>query len=388
LDILKRTLKTEAVSIQQKESGTDIWDLMEGTIIGTENGKVFKTIVKYPFGFQVGNHAVQIPSIHDIILQWAKIKGLDFTAEDILFLDTETTGLAGGTGTLVFLAGLGFIEENAVVIEQYFLSDPAFENGFLELVVEKARNFKIVISFNGKSFDTNLLETRCIMQNIDFSWKNIPHIDLLPLARRLWKHQLESCALESLEYYILGSLRDSSQDIWGGHIPQVYFHYLDTHNAEEIVNIFNHNRSDILSMPVLLHLISDELDFPNTRKTHTEIDLFAVGRLYEDMGFAQISSEIYEYLLGEENLPVAKQLSFLYKREQQLEKALKLWEMAAEKGELYAIRELAVFAEHSSKNAGQALNWVEKALSLLENVEDEKAILDWVKRKDRLLKKK
>jgi uncharacterized protein len=256
-------------------------------------------------------------------------------------------------------------------------------------VVERARHSKIIVSFNGKSFDTNLLETRCIMQGINFSWKKIPHLDLLPLARRLWKHHLETCALESLEYYILGSMRDSAQDIWGGHIPQVYFHYLDTHNAEEIVNIFNHNRSDILSMPVLLHLISDELETPHTRKTHTEFDLFAVGRLYEEMGDTQTAIDIYESMLSNENMPVTRQLSYLYKREQKLEEALKLWEMAAEKGELYAIRELAIFAEHSGKNAKEALEWVEKALYFIENDsnENEKVLADWMKRKERLLKK-
>lgn len=389
IDILKRSFQKEEKPKNVKETGNDIWDLMEGTLIKTSYGTVFKASITYPFGHKVGKHSVQSPSIHNLIRKWAKLKDLDFSPADMLFLDTETTGLAGGTGTYVFMVGMGFIQDDSVCIEQYFLSDLSFEKGLLEQVVERAKNSKIIVSFNGKSFDTNLLETRCILQGIDFSWKKIPHLDLLPLARRLWKHHLETCALESLEYYILGSMRDSSQDIWGGHIPQVYFHYLDTHNAEEIVNIFNHNRSDILSMPVLVHLISDELETPHTRKTHTEFDLFAVGRLYEEMGDTQTATSIYESMLNTENLPVTKQLSYLYKRELQLEKALKLWEMAAEKGELYAIRELAIFAEHSGKSAKEALKWVEKALYFIENDsnENEKVLADWNKRKERLLKK-
>ncbi len=390
LDILKRSYPKEQKVQKPKETGNDIWDMMEGELIETQYGSVFKASISFPFGFEVGKHKVQSPAVHDLIRKWAKLKDIDFTPEEMLFLDTETTGLSGGTGTYVFMVGMGFIRENSVVIEQYFLSNLGYEKGMLEQVVERARKFQIIVSFNGKSFDTNLLETRCILQGVDFSWKRIPHLDLLPLARRLWKHQLESCALESLEYYILGSMRDSSQDIWGGHIPQVYFHYLDTHNAEEIVNIFNHNRSDILSMPVLLHLISDELEVPHSRQTHTEFDLFAVGRLYEEMGETQTAIDIYETMLSTDNTAVLKQLSFLFKKEQQLEKALKLWEEAAEKGELFAIRELAIFAEHTGKNAGEALKWVEKALYYLENDsnENEKVLIDWNKRKDRLLRRK
>jgi uncharacterized protein len=389
IDILKRSITKVQQTKKAIETGNDIWDLMEGNLLKTEHGSVFKATATYPFGHKVGKHTVQSPAVHDLIRKWAKLKDIDFKPGEMLFLDTETTGLAGGTGTYVFMVGLGFIREDSVCIEQYFLSDLSFEKGLLEQVVERVRKSKIIVSFNGKSFDTNLLETRCIMQGINFSWKKIPHLDLLPLARRLWKHQLESCALESLEYYILGSMRDSSQDIWGGHIPQVYFHYLDTHNAEEIVNIFNHNRSDILSMPVLLHLISDELEVPHTRKTHTEFDLFAVGRLYEEMGATQSATDIYKSMLSTENMPVKRQLSYLYKREQKLEEALKLWEEAAEKGELFAIRELAIFAEHTGKNAKEALEWVEKALYFIENDsnENEKVLADWNKRKERLLKK-
>jgi tetratricopeptide (TPR) repeat protein len=287
--------------------------------------------------------------------------------------------------------GLGYFKGNEFQIEQFFLPDYGSEKAFLEKLIELASGFELIVSFNGKSFDINLLHTRTIMQNIAFEWKTIPHLDLLPLARRLWKHELESCALESLEYYILGSLRQAEMDIWGGHIPQVYFNYLDTRNADEVVNIFYHNRSDILSMPVLLHLISLELHEPHAGETRTKFDLFAVGRLYEEMGETCAAIDIYTHLLQNENVlkTVRQQLSALYKKEKQVEKALPLWQAACLDNEIYALQEMAIQLEHQDKNPAQALELVEKAIALLQTdtQSNSRELEKWQKRQQRLHKK-
>src|SRR4051794_13065804 len=151
--------------------------------------------------------------------------------ERLVLLDTETTGLAGGTGTHVFLVGLGFLASEpdgatSFVVRQYFLRQLREERALLHALGATLADFGVLVSFNGKSFDWPLLTTRFIMQRLGphrdgRAW---PHLDLLHPSRRVWKHRLPSCSLGTLEQEILGVRRDS--DVPGALIPELYFRYL------------------------------------------------------------------------------------------------------------------------------------------------------------------
>jgi len=127
--------------------------------------------------------------------------------EGFVFLDTETTGLAGGTGTFAFLIGLDASMAMISKLSQYFMRDPAEESALLAAVAEFIHPCQALVTFNGKSFDVPLLNTRYTLQAISSPFANLSHVDLLPLARRLWRDRLPSRALGYLETSILGAKR-------------------------------------------------------------------------------------------------------------------------------------------------------------------------------------
>jgi uncharacterized protein YprB with RNaseH-like and TPR domain len=170
------------------------------------------------------------------------------------FLDTETTGLAGGTGTCAFLIGVGSIESAGFRLRQFFMRDYCEEASVLSRLAEHLSQFEVLITYNGKAFDQPLLETRFRMARAARDpFGRMEHLDLLFGARRLWKLRLESCRLVDLEHQILGVERTG--DLPGELIPYVYFEYLRTKAAFRLVPIFHHNAIDILSLACLTAIV-------------------------------------------------------------------------------------------------------------------------------------
>jgi len=173
------------------------------------------------------------------------------------FLDTETTGLAGGTGTYAFLIGVGTIESAGFRLRQFFMRDYGEEASMLWRLEEHLAQFDVLITYNGKAYDQPLLETRFRMARRAGAprhpFDRLLHLDLLFGARRLWKLRLESCRLVDLEYQILGVERQG--DLPGEMIPYVYFEYLRSKRAFELVPIFHHNAIDILSLACLTAIV-------------------------------------------------------------------------------------------------------------------------------------
>lgn len=184
----------------------------------------------------------------DINLYNRKEKSKNYYLSDMLFFDTETTGLSG-SGVYVFLCSFGYFKSNVFVIEQFFMEDFSDESFMLEHVREKLKTFPILVSFNGKSFDLKRLSDRFIMNRIRINF-DMPHIDLFYPSRRIWKKHLPNCKLSTIEQKILKIYRKS--DVSGEDIPQIYFDYIDGNRDELIYRVFNHNAQDILSLPILL----------------------------------------------------------------------------------------------------------------------------------------
>lgn len=200
-------------------------------------------------------------------------------AADCVFLDTETTGLSQGAGTLVFMVGIGWVTAQGVEVRQYFLRDPGEEVAMLTALDEAVQGKRALVTFNGRHFDVPLLAGRYRLNRIRSALTRLPNLDLLLPARRLWRRRVGSCALGSLEQSILGVQR-TGKDIPGALIPQVYNDYLHSGDARDIVRVFYHNQIDILSMVMLLARQLAIFDAPEGAALPAQ-DWLSLARYYE-----------------------------------------------------------------------------------------------------------
>jgi uncharacterized protein len=298
---------------------------------------------------------------------------------DFVFLDTETTGLAGA-GTLAFMVGVGFFESRqrpegdlaetgAFVVRQFFLRDHEDEPAMLQFLDELLADKAGLITFNGRTFDLPLLNNRYLMNRLSGQLMEMPHIDLLPPSRRLWKSRLGSCALGSLEQNLLG-LHRAHEDVPGWLIPTIYFNYLRTGDAREVGRIFYHNRMDMLSMVTLASRIWRYFDRPDEGEA---LDLLSLGRWQADLGLVdQAESTIRRALEGDLPLESYHQalhrLGLLYKQTGRREEATIVWQQIAFSSidDVSAHIELAKHFEWHQIDVASALFWTQQALELVD----------------------
>ncbi len=299
----------------------------------------------------------------------------EYTSSDALFLDTETTGLAGGTGTMAFLIGLGWFEEGHFQVRQILARDFGEEKAALTYLKEIAARKKFLVTFNGKAFDVNLLSTRFILNRIQSDLAGLPHLDLLHPSRRILGHRLINCRLATLEEEILGVRREG--DIPGWEIPQRYFDWLRRRDPRLLAGIFEHNRLDVISMATLTAHLVDVLTANALAQHAHEDDYLAAARLLLQKsnreGAQKILDTFREDSCPEFSTHSKKTLSQLYKRTGRLEEAAQIWmQMAAcEPYEFYAISEMAKYLEHHIRDYIRAKNMVENALSGKNSFSDE-----------------
>lgn len=277
------------------------------------------------------------------------------------FIDTETTGLAGGTGTYVFLVGIGYFADESFHLWQFFMRDYDEEAAMLQYLGEAIQRFSGIVSFNGRTFDVPLLENRFSLARLRSPILDLSHLDLLLPARHLWRARLTSCALSSLEREILGVRRDQ-RDIPGFLIPNIYFDYVRTRDVREISRVFYHNAQDILSLVILASQICSLAQAPERGLTMEAVDLLSLGRLYERMGLSVETEQAYRHALRHPSDPEIKaticyHLSFLYKRTGRWEQAIELWRAMKDSGwgGVLPYVELAKYYEHRSGDHHYAL---------------------------------
>lgn len=192
------------------------------------------------------------------------------------FLDTETSGLAGGAGVYAFLIGVGSIDEQGFRVRQFFMRDFADERSLLAGLDRYLARFDTLITYNGKTYDVPLLEGRYRMARARSPFERLAHLDLLHGARRLWKPRLDRCRLIDLENRILGLEREG--DLPGEMIPYCYFDYLRTHQAFQLVPIFHHNVMDIVSLACLTAVVPFAFRAPETAELRHGADLVGLAR--------------------------------------------------------------------------------------------------------------
>ncbi len=365
---------TAGLPAPQTESGHGIGSVLDGSVLTTGLGETFVYEEHYAADYRHGLAPIQLGAPLTVVSAWAadpRLSSLDLSS--FIFLDTETSGLAGGTGTYAFLVGAARFIEGEFVLKQFFMRDPAEEPALLEALAEFLAPGQALVTFNGKAFDAPLLTTRYTLHSLPIPFKDFAHLDLLPLSRRLWRARLESRALKYLEENILQAPR-TSEEVPGYEIPWLYFDYLRTGDARPLKGVFYHNAMDVVAMAGLLNYVATMLADPFHEGIEHALDVISIARLFEDLGQWDTAARLFERglqmtLTESDFWEAVRRLSVLQKRRGDFDEALRLWEQAATQGHIYAHIELAKYYEHRCRDPKSALQWTLSALDDLQRAD-------------------
>ncbi len=297
-----------------------------------------------------------------------------------LFLDTETTGLAGGTGTYAFLIGLAWWDAGGLQVEQFIMRDFAEEHAILHELAARMAERPVLVTYNGKAFDWPLLDTRFRMTRAIAPPKPAAHLDLLHPARALWKLRLGSVRLVDLERNVLDPARlgwHRADDISSALIPQFYFDYLRGGPPGPLARVVRHNQMDLRGLAALFGKINRLLSGLNPECDETpSLDLFGLSRFLQRRGDStrahSTCSQALELGLPPEFQPHAQRdLAVMAKRHGDHAKAVVLWENLAagrsqdQEIEIYACEQLAIHHEGREKDPLRALQFARLAVEKL-----------------------
>lgn len=269
--------------------------------------------------------------------------------EDLVFMDTETSGLAGGTGTLAFLLGLGRIEAGMLRVRQFFLTGFGGEPALLHAAREWLPGGGCLVTFNGKCFDAPLLAARYRLAALEDPFSPLRHIDLLYPTRRAFGRAWTDCRLQTAEQRLLAFAR--SGDIPGWEVPESWFEFVRAGVTHRLPAILEHNRWDLVSLAALLPLLAHLHDAPD----QAEADVLAIARnrlRQGDEGTAYRQLNARQHRLDE---PGLLELARLHRRRNEWTEAVVLWERLAEGGSLEALEHLAKYHEHVRHDCTEAL---------------------------------
>jgi len=360
----------------QRRESFPIEQVLSGSFRETDHGPVFVAEKRYPLDHRHGQATLGLSSPLQAIARWAGDPRLpDTDHQRFAFVDTETTGLSGGTGTYAFLVGVGRYDGAAFHLTQFFMRDPGEEPALLDALYKLLEPCTVLVTYNGKAFDMPLLKSRYVATRYlpgedVLPWEKATHLDLLPLARRLWRARLPGCALGQIETYILGLSR-AGEDVPGWQVPGLYFDFLRSGDARPLQNVFYHNAVDILSLAALLSHVARLLADPTEDDVHHDIDFVEMGKFFEHVGDVEMAMHLYDRALlnnlsGRPYHEAVERLSFAHKRQGNLREARALWRTAAQAGQLYAYIELAKYYEHRRRDYAEATRWAKEALAQVE----------------------
>jgi uncharacterized protein len=309
----------------------------------------------------------------------------------LLFLDTETTGLAGGTGTYVFLVGAGFFDGDGFEVRQYFMRDLDEEPALLAGLDALFRQFDGFVTYNGAGFDLPLLETRFVLARRRFPVAAL-HLDLLAPARRLWGRWLEDCRLATLEQRVLRFTREG--DVPGALIPSLYFDYLRRKTPGALPRVFDHNRHDVLSLAALTGWVTGALVRAPLLDVHPE-ELAGLGRLWEsadlERGLACYRMALERGLENPGRERVLLTVARVEKRRARWQEARACWEAVIAGNHRFDPRpweEIAKLDEHRRRDYVAARAVVETALTRAQQAQASAIVLAaFEHRRERLVRR-
>jgi uncharacterized protein len=366
--------KVEALAEQRQAGASEIDTVVPGTVVGDAEDGFYLVRTEFPLdaehgGMTLGDVLHAVPE--RLALAACDEEMEDFDAASAVFIDTETTGLAGGTGTVAFLVGAGYFVDDVFRLDQCFMRDFDDEEPILRHLDGIFANCGTVVSYNGKSFDVPLLRTRFIQNRIPFRLDSAVHFDLVHAARRFWKLRLQDCSLGNVERAVLGTERHD--DVPSHEIPQLWLDYLRSRDARKLDRVFYHHKTDILSLVTLTARLSQALAGPEGEGfDHVEDRLSLVRVYFRQKRFEDVLSAADRLLESETNTTLRADalglLAHACKRLQQwtrMESALTLLLDEAPR-DLTARLELAKLYEHRLRNLPQAESVCVETLTLLE----------------------
>jgi uncharacterized protein YprB with RNaseH-like and TPR domain len=357
---------------ERAESHAFIQDLMSGEVVSTIHGEHFETEKLWERHRRHGSMDISdLAELPEDLLEQLSDGAIGRShPTKWAFLDTETTGLAGGTGTYAFLIGVGSIEAGGFRLRQFFMRDYGEEASQLHRLAEYLAPFDVLVTYNGKAYDQPLLETRFRMVRARHPFDRMEHLDLLFGARRLWKRRLESCRLVDLENQILGVERQG--DLPGEMIPYCYFGYLRTQRAFDLVPIFHHNAIDILSLACLTAIVPFAFRSPESAELRHGADFVGLAGWVEKAGRREEAVRLLRRAV-EMGLPDALLFKTLWdiaameKRLGRPDAALAVFTELATARNPYRVRALEALArhyEHRERNYAMALEMTRTAREL------------------------
>ncbi len=325
---------------------TDLAHRLGGIIIAPGLIRVDRLIA---FGETHGTTAI----VHDIASSLAYFGH----ASDAVFMDTETTGLAGGTGTAVFLIGLGRLTDAGLVVRQYFLTGFSGEQALLESSADFVGSAASLVTFNGKSFDAPLLATRYRLAGIADPFARLPHFDLLHATRRAYAGRWENCRLQTAERELLGFRR--SDDLPGAEAPMAWFEWVRFGIHQRLPALLRHNHWDVVSLAALTSRLAAAYQEPAPHHANVlAVARHKAGTGGEDAAYAHLLE--HRELLDERGL---LSLARLARDRQDWNTATGIWGTLAEQGNMEALERLAKYHEHQARDLSAALAFTERLLA-------------------------
>lgn len=287
----------------------------------------------------------------------------------VAWLDTETTGLAGGTGTYVFLVGIAAVDDGQFGLTQYFLRDIGGEIEMLEALAEHLGQFDALVTFNGSRFDLPLLQTRFLLSRLPCDFDVREHLDVMSLARRLWYRRLGGYSMALLEQMVLKV--DRFVDVSGWMIPSLYVQFLQTGDMDAMEPVFAHNAADVLSL-LSLHGLTGEM-ITRPRQTRVAVDWSGLGHLLNARKDCDAAAECFRAALLDERDPSVRRrtvtaLARYLRRGRQTMALLELWDVEFQQQILprwLVLERLAMLWEWELKDPRHALSCAEQALAAL-----------------------
>ncbi len=320
--------------------------------------------VGYPFGDRVLGDIDRAQMVSASSFSATECNG-QTRVGDLLFLDTETTGL-GGTGAVPFLIGCGSITLTGFEVRQYLLPDYSDEAAMLEQVLTEFAEDGTLVSYNGSAFDLNIIRDRLIVNRVSREIPHSYHFDLLHSARRLYRRRLSDCTLTNIEREVFGFHR--AADIPGYLIPSVYFDWLQNDNLDPMASVLEHNQLDILALCFLLLRIDEVFGTDGATLDYAD-DLYSLSRVYGRRKRHEKAVANFPAVEEQPGKPAAADALFFYsmafKRTGAWPQAVRLWkQLTGSPGReaFLACLELAKYYEHRVKDNGQAARYARMAL--------------------------
>src|SRR5215470_9000046 len=304
-----------------------------------------------------------------------EINPLLYDPEKWLFLDTETTGLAGGTGTYAFLIGIAWWDSGGLQVEQFLMRDFSEEHSVLRELAERLAERPVLVTFNGKTFDWPLLESRYLMTRSIRVPQLAAHLDLLHPARAVWKLRLGSVRLMELEEHVLDAKRlgwDRADDVPSNMIPQFYFDYLRGRSVAPLAGVVRHNRNDLRGLAALFGRLNELLSSDEHDGEADGLDLFGLSR-YLDRRGERRRAEVACLAARERGLPIGFdieaqwELARMAKQRGEHEMAAAIWKELVHDADwqVAACEELASHYERQRREFSTALKYARQAIVAL-----------------------